>query len=152
MCQNKEWKYFFQLILAVQNCRSLRWELLYFLFVVRLFSVYHLPLFDFLNLITINCECQYFVIIFLKYFFVSVNLLTLNRLSQYIVIVNTKNTIFSKKILSYFIKQVFDYSLIIQSRSKYKTYVLLSVKWEKTDGSMAGQQKLEQVFCFSGSL
>ena len=64
--------------------------------------MYHLPLFDFLNLITMNCVCQYFVKRFLKYFFVSVNLLTLNRLSQYIVIVNTKNTIFLKNILILF--------------------------------------------------
>ena len=45
-------------------------------------------------------------------------------------------------------------SIILYSYSQIqnKTYVRLSVKWEKTDFFKWGYQKLEQVFCFPGSL
>ena len=119
-----------------------------------LFSVYHLPLFDFLNLITINCECQYFVKRFLKYFFVSVNLLTLNSLLQYVVIVNTKNTIFLKKILILFyqtsVRLIFIEQIQLERIIQIKTYVRISVKWEKTELFILGVLKTRTSVLFSG--
>lgn len=89
-----------EILFLVDSCRL---ELPFFSVGIALFLiwfldcfVYHLPLFDFLNLITIHCGCQYFVKRFLKYFFVPVNLLTLHMLSQCIVIVNAFFDIFRK--------------------------------------------------------